>query len=144
MLRMRVEGLKELERNLHALPRSVTKRVVRHALRKGGEPIIEAARARAPVRTGALRDSIGGSYRLSKRQKRLHRKASAEEYFVGAGGKGARHAHLQEFGTVHHGPQPFLRPAFMAEQGEALRIVADELGKAVMRAAKRLGVPVRR
>ena len=144
MLRLHVEGLRELERNLHELPRSVSKRVVRHALRKGGEPVIEAARARAPVKTGALRDSIGGGHRLSKRQKRLHRKESAEEYFVGAGGKGARHAYLQEFGTVHHGPQPFLRPAFMVSQSEALRIIADELGKAVMRAAKRLGVRIRR
>src|SRR5690606_2344940 len=91
--------------------------------------------------------------KLSRTQARLHRKASGVtttrtpngwksdpktlvEVFVGAGP--VPHAHLQEFGTAHHGPQPFARPAWDAAKGGAIDTVKSEMWSEIEKAAKRL------
>lgn len=115
---MRVEGLKELDMALQALAEEFSERnaknVLRGALKDGGEVFAAEARSLVPddPRTGApdLKSSIGVGAVLSQRQKRVTRKESAIEVYAGAGPR--PYAHLQEFGTAHHGPQPFLRPAF--------------------------------
>lgn len=62
-------------------------------------------------------------------------KASAE-VFVGAGP--VPHAHLQEFGTSRHGPQPFARPAWDAGKNQVLDTIKDELAVQITKAAQRL------
>jgi HK97 gp10 family phage protein len=142
---VKVEGQRELDRALGQLPKATGKAVLRRTLLKAGKPIADAARGMAPddPETGGndLRSSIGVGTQLSERQKKLHKKmfksdkASAEA-FAGAGK--VPHAHLQEFGTVNHGPQAFMRPAWDSQQGKALDIVKSELGNEIMKAAKRL------
>ena len=63
------------------------------------------AQSLAPVETGELRDSI------------YHRPFSEGGVFGFEIGATAEHALFQEVGTIHHGPQPFLRPAFEATFG---------------------------
>ena len=141
-----VEGLRELDVALGELPKATGKNVLRRVLRNAGESIAEDMRALAPDAPGSspkrdLRSSIGVSTKLSKRQARAHRKMfrddrSAVEVFVGAGP--LPHPHLQEFGTMHHAPQPFARPAWDANKSNALEIIKSELGKEIMKAAQRL------
>lgn len=59
-------------------------------------------KARAPVRTGALRDGIGTDF--------------DEDGLGAAVGPTAPYAHLVEFGTAHMQPKPFVRPAEDAEE----------------------------
>jgi len=140
-----VEGLRELDAALGELPKTTGKAVLRRVLKKAGQPIADDMRAKAPddpvTHGNDLRSSIAVSTKLSKRQAKLHRKMfkndkASAEVFVGAGP--LPYAHLQEFGTAHHGPQAFARPAWDANKGRALDIIANDLGGGIMKAAKRL------
>lgn len=134
----KITGFKELRAALAELPRATERSVVRKVLKRRAEPIADMARSLAPVDTGALRDSIAVTTKLSRR----HRKALKEgkkdtNVHIGASSK----AHLQEFGTREHAPQPFMRPAWDAHKGGLVdEIRADmwvEIQKAVNRKAKR-------
>jgi len=46
--------------------------------------------------------------------------------------------HMQEFGTVHNGPHPFLRPAWDAEKDKVLAGLKDDLWAEIEKAAKRI------
>lgn len=65
------------------------------------EAAVDVARDAAPVRTGELRDSI-------KVQDPAHRDGAR---IVGRWGTRTKQGIFQEIGTVHHPPQPFLRPS---------------------------------
>lgn len=142
---VRIDGLRELEQALSELPRATGKNVLRRVLRKAAEPMAADMKARAPddPNTGGmdLKNSIGIGSRLSKRQASIHRKMfrddkASVEIFVGAGP--VPHAHLQEFGTAHHGPQPFARPAWDGHQKSILESIKTDLGTEIDKAAKRL------
>lgn len=143
--RVRVDGLRELEKALEQLPRATGKNVLRRVLRKRAQPIADAMEAKAPddpaTKGNDLRNSIGVSTKLSKRQAGLHRKMfrndkASVEMFVGAGP--VPQAHLQEFGTINHGPQPYARPSWDAGKGPLLAGLKADLWDEVNKAAKRL------
>jgi HK97 gp10 family phage protein len=141
----RVEGLSELATALAALPKATARNVLRRALMKRGQPMADTMRALVPddptsPESVDLKGSIGVGIKLSKRQARLHRKENKDDrqfadVFVGAGPK--PHAHLQEFGTFFHGPQPYVRPAWDQHQNEILDGLKDDLWAEIDKAAKR-------
>lgn len=161
-LTVKVEGLRELDRALGELPKATGRNVLKRALMKAGGPMAEHARRLAPFDEGDLRKSIAVSPKLGTkagtsefaaamqaglgkdaavRAMRDARRAAAgsqsfAEVYVGAGRN--PQAHLQEFGTVHHAAQPFLRPAFESEKRGALVIFKVELEQEIAKAAKRL------
>jgi HK97 gp10 family phage protein len=145
---VKVAGLRELDAALGELPKATAKAVLRRVGIKALQPVAERARELAPddPETGGndLRSSIGVGARLSPRQAKLNRKAirtgEAEKYFqeVYAGAGPVPHAHLQEFGTAHHAPQPFLRPAWESGKAGVLETVKTELGGEIDKAAKRV------
>lgn len=138
---VKIEGLKDVQAALSELPKATGKNVLRRVLRKRAQPMAQAAAANAPVEAGTLKASIGVGTKLTRRQAAQHRKMFANdrasvEIFVGAGG--LPQAHLQEFGTSEHAPQPFLRPAFDAHKDAILDGVKDDLWSEIDKAAKRL------
>jgi HK97 gp10 family phage protein len=135
---VRVDGLREIEAALHELPKATGKNVVTRVLKKRGEPIANTARANAPVDQGQLRDSIGVSTKLSKRQKRIHRKEGPDdiEVFVGAGA--LPQAHMVEFGTDQMPAQPFMRPAWDKGKEAALEGIGQDLWAEIEKAATRM------
>lgn len=62
---------------------------------------------------------------------------SFAEVYVGPG-KGGGHGILQEFGTSHHKAQPFMRPAWDANQRLVLENIKGGLGDEIIKSAKRL------
>lgn len=163
---LRVEGLRDLDAALGELPKAAARRVLMRVLTMAGAPLAERARQLAPDDpvTGApdLHTSIAVSAKLKNpagarefaavmkaggtraEAGRAMAAARREEpggslamMFVGPGAR-QRHSHLQEFGTVHHGPQPFMRPAWNEKKDEALRIVRETLGDEIMKTAKRI------
>ena len=143
---VRLEGFKELEAELERLAKPAARKAsARRALKKAAQPMAGLAQSMAPRGdTQRLAPSITVGTRLSKRQARMHRRMfrderAAVEMFVGAGPLPA--AHTQEFGTINHGPQPFLRPAWDQDQRAMLdRIKAElwaDIQKAVARAERR-------
>ncbi|OWU77602.1 HK97-gp10 family putative phage morphogenesis protein [Marinibacterium profundimaris] len=146
---MKLTGFSELERELDKLSRAAGKGALRRSLRKAAEPLAEKMRVNAPRDDSPdLVESIAVSTKLSKRQRGLHRKTvrddkASVEMFVGAGP--LPEAHLQEFGTIHHPPQPWARPAWDSDRAamlDRLRVelwaeVSKSVARAEARAAKR-------
>lgn len=137
-MKVKVEGLREVKTALRQLPDATAKGVMRRVLRKAGAPIAEAARQLVPVHEGDLRDSIAVSTKLSRRQRKMHRKGGRDdvEVFVGAGPH--PQAHLQEFGTSRHPAQPFLRPAWDQNKRSVLDGIKDDLWAEIRKSAERL------
>lgn len=134
-MKVKVEGLKACNDALMRMKQSTGRGVVRRILKAAAEPMAEHAEALAPKDTGALRESIKVGSTLSKRQRALHRKASALEVFMGPGTN--PQAIAQEFGAYDDAPQPFMRPAWDAGHKQALRSVADDLAGEIEKTAKR-------
>lgn len=92
---------------------------VNKALGEAAERIAAQAKANAPVRTGALKNSIEakpGVFRVRERP--------AQGYGIYA----AWYWFFQEFGTVNQAAQPFMVPAAEAERLKLLADVKRALG----------------
>ena len=147
MVKIRVEGLKELDRALGQLKPSTGKNVLRRVARKALQPIIDDAKTKVHVQSGDTRDSLAVSTRLSRSQAAIHKKLvrgdrSSVEMFAGVG------AHLfvpqgvwEEFGFTRrgkrHGPHPFLRPAWDSGKMKVLTDIKQDLWAEIRKAANR-------
>ncbi|MCK5581820.1 MAG: HK97 gp10 family phage protein, partial [Candidatus Omnitrophica bacterium] len=122
-LSVRVDGLKELDRELRGLGEKVARRALRSALNTGAQVIKKDAIARAPFLTG----------RLAKKSiyvKRTREKGNKfkEVYIIGVRtgrreGQKNRNAFywfFSEFGTKFMAAKPFLVPAFESKKNEAI------------------------
>lgn len=138
---VKTTGFADMEAALAKIEKKATqKAVMRRALKKAAQPMADAAKSKAPRDDGVLQASIGVSTKLSDRQKKLHRKQfrndkAAVEMFVGAGPLSS--AHNQEFGNEHHGPQPFIRPAWDQEAMPTLERLGQEMWSEIEKQAKR-------
>lgn len=140
-LKVKLAGLRELDKALSALPKTTGKAVLRRVLKKAAQPVADAAESMAPREEGFLAGSIGVSTKLTSRQRSQHRKMfrndkASVEMFVGAGG--LPQAHNQEFGNELHGPQPFMRPAWDGHKMQVLDSIKADLSEEITRAAARL------
>lgn len=130
----RLKGSAELEKRLLAIPREVLAKL-RPALLKGAHDIADAMETLAPEDEGDLVNSItvtgpggttpaysagGGSATLADNQAA-----------VTVGSPDMRHGHLQEFGTVNHPAQPFMRPAFRLKKAKVMGRITRAISKAL-------------
>lgn len=161
-----VEGLKELEAALKELPRSVAGNVLKRSVAIPAADFADAASEKAPKERGVLAEQIKVSkpkiinpgtaaFAAAMRETgdRAIAASAARAANRAAGGSGksvvvhvgptkqAFHGSLQEFGTAHHAPQPFMRPTLDkmgAGFGPAVgKTLATEIEKARKRIAKR-------
>ncbi|MGO7922008.1 HK97-gp10 family putative phage morphogenesis protein [Rhizobium ruizarguesonis] len=138
--RIKIEGLKQLDKALGELPKSTAKAVLRKVLKEAGEPVAAAARGNAPRLTGNLYEHTDYGTRLTRRQASLHRQATKDdrdfaEAFVGTSDPaGMQH----EFGNEHQAAQPWLRPAWDSQKNNALFIITHRLWVVIEEAAARL------
>jgi HK97 gp10 family phage protein len=140
---VRFEGGKELAAALQALPASVQGPVVYMALLESGEPMRAEIARLAPYEPGApdLRANIvmnqtgrvgnvsGGSSRSATATEHVIAIGPAKEFFYGL---------FQEYGTVRHGAQPFMRPGFDTQSGRVVDTLGQRLWALIEAAAKRL------
>jgi HK97 gp10 family phage protein len=126
-----IEGLAEVNAILLALPDRISDAVAYKILTDRAKIFQGLARDAAPVggvdekgrkkaRKGSLKRSIITSRRLSRRQYQMHHKDAMTDIEVYVGPRGKVYAHMQEFGTHHFGPQPFMRIAWSAGKSQAL------------------------
>ena len=133
----RLRGSAALEARLLAIPNEVLAEL-RPALLKGAHDIAEAMELLVPQDDGDLLGSIavtgpndttppyaagGGSVTMKPNQAA-----------VTVGNTDVRHGHLQEFGTVNHEAQPFMRPAFRLKRAKVMRRIATAVRKAIKKA----------
>jgi HK97 gp10 family phage protein len=99
------------------------KAAVQQLVEKATLDIAADAANNAPYDTGALQESIS---------------TQIEGTFTGAEGlvyTNQEYAAYQEFGTIRHGPHPYMRPAAMKERLQLIAL-GQTLGKSVEKAAK--------
>lgn len=153
-----VSGFKELGQALDEMKKTTAKGVMKRVLKKAAQPVADAAAAMVHVGTqskpghkaGRLRDSATVSDRLSRRQKREHKKeetTSFSEMFVGFGP--LVEAVTEEFGTVRGvKAHPAMRPAWDSNKNGVLdsikKDLADEIERTRARAAKRAAAKLER
>lgn len=105
-MKLKVSGDKEVLKALRRIIADVDKALPAIAL-KSVEPMVDSARAKAPVQTGKLRDSISADI-----SERTSMSVTIEV------GPSAEYADDVEFGGLHRAAKPFLRPA--ADETEAV------------------------
>ena len=139
---MRIDGLRELDAALGELPKASAKGVLRRVGIKALQPMAEAARGMAPddpqTQSADLKASIIVGTKLNKRQASMARKDEGKAFVTVYMGTADPAGVPQEFGTVNHGPQPFMRPAFDQHAEGTIRIVASELGDEITKTAARV------
>ena len=111
---MGVSGFRELDRALDRTERAISGDALVRASDKGAQVIVDAAKSRAPRRTGKLIESIGHEV-IEASSTEVKEKIGSNVFY-------ARHV---EFGTRHNSAEPFLRPA-LDERGNA---AIDATGK---------------
>lgn len=117
--KLQVHGLDNLIRKIEGLPPELEKQIRRHIL-KTANKVRNNAKARVPVRTGALKKSIRAKYEKDK--------LSAT---IGPRGKNAWYAHFVEFGTVRSRAKPFMNPAWEQERQPYLDGMKDLIREVV-------------
>lgn len=139
-IKVKIDGLRELDRALGKLPEATAKASLRKILKEAGEPLASTARQNAPVFEGHLEESTDAGTRLTRRQASLHRKEMKDnrdfsEVFVGT----ANPAGMQEeFGNSHQSAHPWLRPAWDAQKQNVLFIITHRLWVVIEQAAARI------
>ncbi|NLB90537.1 MAG: hypothetical protein GX786_04890 [Clostridiales bacterium] len=121
---LKLEGFNELLEDLENMASKATDQGLDKALKAGGQVIEQAIQSRTPVKRGILKSSIRVSQAKGKGESRHVTIGSHKNT------KGARHAHLVEFG--HGGPHPapphpFVRPAFDASKEEAFEAMKNTI-----------------
>lgn len=136
---VRITGIPEVQRALASLPDSVRADAIGNVLFAAAKPIADAARAAAPVRTGALRESI----RIALRARGAGQTARAKR---GAGifiGSTSPVAHFTEYGTSRQPAQGWMRRAYDGTARTAQRTIETGLLDAISRAVARARVTSR-
>lgn len=130
-------GDAELTQKLQGLPEKLERKVIRQAIRKGGQPIVRDAKAQANKLTGAMAKSI--KLRAMKRKKgrigvRIQTGtrgelgiAADDPYYYPA---------IVEFGDgeTHH-PYRFMRGALERNQQQSLTVIRDAIAQGIEREA---------
>ena len=99
--KFKVEGFKELDRQLKQLPGKVARKVGRTAMQRSGRPVRKAVRdeIRAATKgTGALRKSIGIKVKLYPRSQSIVAVVGPRTKFMLGGRKPSNYIHLIERG----------------------------------------------
>lgn len=133
---IKVDGLAELKDAIEELPKATGTNVMKRALINAAQPIVADAERLAPRMTGKLQQSIDASPKQSARLRRGFDKKSKVEIYVGPGD--LAQATLQEFGSSHQRPQPFLRPAWQSNLKSTLESIKKELADEIKKAAARI------
>lgn len=141
---VKVEGLRELERALSELPKATGKAVLRRVGRKALAPMRDTARQLAPNDPNTPPIDLETSIEISSRQKsgrqikRTPEGKASVNLYMGPTKEGYPQAVPQEFGTIHHAAQPYMRPAWDERKSDALDIIKRDLADEIMKSAKRL------
>lgn len=141
------KGFKEMYKTLDHLSEGVKAKALAPMLLEAVEPIRDTARAIAPddpltSPPWNLPTSIEKSDRQrsgrAKRDRALGR-FDARAY-VGPTGVGYPQAIMQEFGTIHHVAQPYMRPAWNAQKQNVLNLLKAIFAKHIRAIVAKHGV----
>lgn len=142
-----LKGFTELGNNMRALSAEVNLKLARKAVGKAAQYVKRAVVRKAPQsdEPHQLKDVLVQPGNLKKNVivKRLRDSELTAEYIVTVRGKkvagyARRYGRLQEFGTVHMAPHPFMRPAFDESKQDAVEVMRTSLDVEIQKAATAL------
>lgn len=137
---VRLTGVSALTRKLLEAEPKQARKAMRKGINRGAIVLRDEAKNSAPVRSGALRKSIGIRRSAKVRGKRgwvaMAVVGPRRKYASQHGEKTvepAKYAHLVEYGHAAHPapPHPFMRPAYERTKMRAMQIYEDELRRAM-------------
>ena len=139
VVKVKVHGLKELDKALNALDLDLRTKAAREAGRNAMRPVLEAARQNVPVDTGALKSGIklSATTAPSRLAKTKGKKVSmiASVYISGKGRKFKGVA--VEYGNSRRAATPFLRPAIRGREKTVFMLFRKHLKNSIIKQAKK-------
>jgi len=151
-VQLKLEGFRELQEQLEKLKGLTARKVLASAAGAAMKPVLEGAREKVPVESGALRDSLrlavrtqveGAATAVEAGVSARRGKVSGEiEIAEGLFEKLTMHWagwrwHFAELGTSRQRAHPFLRPAMDERKETVLAILKDRLTRGIQRALAR-------
>ena len=140
MVSVRIEGGKALADALNSLSARVRRNTLVEVLTEAAEPMRRRAASLSPHEPGApdIKQNIvvSRSTRTMSADGFLQRQDEFQATVAMGPARGFDYGLFQEYGTVHHGAQPFMRPAF---DGEAPKAIKD-IGAALWRELASRGI----
>lgn len=128
----RVSGDSKLRRQLRRWPEEV-RREIRVVMNYAGGALADEIKARAPKDEGDMSEQA--MYRVSRDGLSAQIGYSKRTGFKRAWKRGGFKALWQEYGTRHHGAQPFVGPSFRARLGEILNWIDTAVNRTIRRAS---------
>lgn len=154
MATIRITGAREMEAVLRQLPAAIAKQTLTKALREAAQPVLDEARALAPVgqesrgrvrlrrtKRGKITISNYGKLKPSLRIATVPASQTPHSATVVVTVGKAFWGMFVEFGTRFMSARPFLRPAFESKKMDALNRLGKALGEEIEKAAKKLAGP---
>lgn len=123
-LTVHLEGAEELTRQLDELGDRATGLALREAAEVGANVIADETRRQAPVKTGALRDSIRAATRRTQQGRAIVEIGYGRKQWYGR---------IVEQGSKYAEPQSFIRKAFEMSREDAARAVEHYLRRLLLR-----------
>ena len=128
---IKVTGDRETQMALDSLTRAVGTRIVIEALDVAGQPVLAAARQKAPALTGKLKRTLG-LYKLKTRKKIGVRVSTGTREELGIAADDPYYYPMAvEVGTAKAPAHPYLRPALDENRQRCIDIAAYEIRKGV-------------
>lgn len=149
MAEIRVEGLEDLRIAVEELTADMRKKVVIGALKDAAKPIVAAAKAAAPFKSGLVRSAIRvATSKVFKGQngvigvyvgvrKEKGRRIKGTKIRVKIKQNDPYYWKFLELGTKKMAARPFLRPSAEANFAHSIDIFKQKLGERIAKANKR-------
>lgn len=132
---LRIEGFDEADQKLARLDDMRDADALKDIGIDALEPVADTARALVRRRTGSLANSIHAGDRLGPRQSALsHPEPGTVEVYAGPGP--LPQAITEEFGTIHEGAHPYMRPAWDSRVSDVQSRLKEGLGNRLDRIVK--------
>lgn len=128
MFKVRIIGATRLQQNANRLSRRMSGEMMQRGFLRGLDKMNDIAASLAPVGVSTDRSDLANSMVTETIDVTPNtvEMAAGPDNFRGFAG------FWQETGTVHHGKQPFLGPAFNSQQDRIIREVAIEIEREIL------------
>jgi HK97 gp10 family phage protein len=149
MITLKIEGAKELERALVALPASASKNVMRSALMAAAKPVEKRAREKAKGHGFSAGRSKAIKRKFVSPRRKTNFTARVDVGFQIGTKQGGFVLNIWERGFRHVGgklmpPRPTVRPALAETKGQSVIIFSAKMRSSIQKHAKRLAMKTAR
>ncbi len=135
MFAVRFSGDRELDRALRVLEKATPKPFLKGVMKASAKPLVKNMKTNVRKDTGELRKSIKARLKLAKKGLIIMKVGPGKDQFWGM---------FLEFGTAHHSPFPWMRPAWDGKKDKTLALITAGLALQLNRVAKKISRKVSR